>query len=109
MKKTFLEYLKENNLNCSDIENIKSINDTYNYVDENGGNKHVDAKFVSCGQSEDYNEIKYIWDKKLSPYIENNKITEKEALEALCLTCKELSNPRKREDFYSLLSKKLGV
>lgn len=87
---------------------IKDITDQYNYEDTKGGGKQ-DSALVSCGQCGDYNELQYIYDTKLKPLVNRLKITEKQALIALEECCSELKNPRKREDFYELLSKKLKL
>ncbi|TNL53298.1 hypothetical protein [Acinetobacter bereziniae] len=87
---------------------IQEINSQYNYKDENPGGKG-DSSLVSCAQCEGYNELQYIYEEKLQPFITNRKFTEQEAITALEETCKELENPRSRTDFYNKLSKKLGV
>lgn len=87
---------------------IKEINNKYSYTDENPGGK-TDASLVSCAQCENYNELQYIYDKKLKPYIDKNKFTEQKAITALEETCNELKNPRKRTDFYEKLSTKLDI
>lgn len=89
-------------------ESIKDINDQYDYEDTNSGGTQ-DGTLVSCGQCGGYNELEYIYEKKLEPFIKSNEITEKQAINALNACCAELKNPRKRNDFYTLLSKKLNV
>ncbi|OLU26467.1 hypothetical protein [Pseudomonas sp. PA27(2017)] len=88
-------------------KNISDINDQYSYSDENPGGKR-DSSLVSCAQCGDYNELKYIYDVKLKPLIDQKKITHDAAIKALDEACKEIKNPRKREDFYKLLTEKLG-
>lgn len=93
---------------CFDVKTIKNINDQYDYKDEVPQGKG-DALKVSCGQSNNYNELQYIYDEKLNIPIILGHITEDEAMKALCEACKTLPNPRSREDFYDFLSDKLGI
>lgn len=86
---------------------ISDINDKYHYKDENPGGKR-DAKLVSCAQCDDYNELSYIYNEKLKPLIEKNKISHEDAIQALDEACQELKNPRTRVKFYELLTDKLG-
>lgn len=87
---------------------IQEINDQYDYEDKKSGGS-TDSSLVSCGQCTGYNELKYIYDEKLKPFIDNSKFTKQEAITALEETCSELKNPRKRSDFYQKLSTKLDV
>ena len=87
---------------------IQDINKQYSYKDENPGGKGDDS-LVSCARCEEYNELKYIYDKKLQPFIEDGELTKQEAITALEETCKELKNPTNRADFYKKLSDKLSV
>lgn len=87
---------------------VEDINSQYDYEDTKGGGKR-DASLVSCGQCTNYNELQYIYDEKLEPFIKSKTITKDQALSALNNCCAELTNPRKRVDFYKLLSGKLGV
>lgn len=104
------EYLRKilRELSKTSPTSIKDINDQYDYEDTKGGGKR-DASLVSCGQCGDYNELQYIYDEKLEPLVKSKDITKDAAIKALNSCCSELSNPRKREDFYKLLGKKLGV
>ena len=86
---------------------ISDINDKYHYKDENPGGKR-DAKLVSCAQCDDYNELSYIYNEKLKPLIKDEKISHEDAIQALDEACEELASPRSREDFYELLTEKLG-
>ncbi|MBI0395032.1 hypothetical protein [Acinetobacter bereziniae] len=87
---------------------IQEINSQYNYKDENPGGKG-DNSLVSCAQCEDYNELQYIYNEKLKPFVDKKKFTEQKAITALEKTCKELENPRHRTDFYNKLSEILDV
>ena len=91
------------NEECDDISSIQEINDQYDYKDEYP-NGEGDSELVACGQDDDgYNELEYIYKAKLKKYVDEGRITEEEALKALCKACRDLDNPRKREDFYSKL------
>ena len=93
---------------CLDIESIADINKQFEYEDNNPRGER-DSPLVSCGQTKGYNELQHIYDTKLSKYIDEQKITKKEALQALCMTCRELDNPRTRDKFYRALERKLGI
>ncbi len=111
MAKIFADLVKEmqsNNKTCVGVNTIKKINDQYNYTDEHPYGKG-DSPEVSCGQTNEYNELQYIFDEKLHLPIILGAISEDEAIKALCEACKNLPNPRKREDFYDFLSDKLGI
>lgn len=97
-------------VDCFDVESIQEINDQFNYNDESNDNRDIDEEYVACGQSERYNELRYIYAKYLEEYIEREQITKQEALEALCWTCHTMGpGPKKRDEFYALLSERLGV
>ncbi|AZD08513.1 hypothetical protein C4K26_3110 [Pseudomonas chlororaphis] len=66
------------------------------------------AEFSAAAQCDDYNELSYIYNKKLKPLIEEKKISHEDAIQALDEACEEIENPRSREDFYELLTEKLG-
>lgn len=111
MAKIFADFMKEmepNNKTCVAINTIKKINDQYDYKDEHPYGEG-DSLEVSCGQSNGYNELQYIYDEKLAISVALGFITDDEAIKALCEACKNLPNPRKREDFYKYLSDKLGI
>ena len=90
------------------VTTIKEINDQYSYEDKKAGGSK-DSSLVSCGQCTGYNELQYIYDEKLKPFIDQSKFTKQDAITALEKTCKELANPRDRDDFYKKLSTKLSV
>lgn len=111
MAKIFADFMKEmesNNKTCVSINTIKKINDQYDYKDEHPYGEG-DSLEVSCGQANGYNELQYIYDEKLAISVALGFITDDEAIKALCEACKNLPNPRKREDFYKYLSDKLGI
>lgn len=111
MAKIFSDFMKESGLNtktCIDVDAIQKINDQFDYKDEHPYGEG-DSLEVSCGQANGYNELKYIFDEKLYLPIILGAITEEEAIKALCEACKNLPNPRKREDFYTYISNKLGI
>ena len=89
-------------------KSIKDINDLYNYKDEHPQGEG-DSELVACGQDGTYNELWYIYDTHLKPSIDEGKITEQQAINALGTACKSLANPRLRTDFYHHLEKKLGI
>lgn len=95
-------------LPCENIETIKDINDLYDYQDNNPGGI-ADSRLVSCGQTEGYNELAYIYNNKLEKHVKSGDITEEDAIKALCETCQEMTSPRNRDMFYKSLSSKLGV
>lgn len=101
------ELIKEAKL-CSEVETIEEINSQYDYEDEKPKGKG-DSQKVACGQNGDYNELEYIYETKLQRFVTLKVITEKEAVRALCEACKEIKNPRSRQDFYEFLEKKLGI
>lgn len=105
-----IEDLSKNNAKekCSETQSIKNINDQFGYEDEIP-NGEVDSELVACGQDGSYNELLNIYNSKLKDHVTSGKITKQEALDALCLACHELENPRKREDFYQHLAKNLKV
>jgi len=94
-------------MNMAKPTTISEINAKYSYTDENPGGKR-DASLVSCAQCDDYNELQYIYDKKLLPLVNAGTITKQGAIDALSESCAELANPRTRVKFYALLTKKLG-
>lgn len=111
MPKSFVDLVKEiesNQKTCLNVDTIKKINDQYDYKDEHPYGKG-DSHKVSCGQANGYNELQYIYDEKLALSVAVGHITEKEAIKALCEACKNLPNPRSREDFYKYLSNKLNI
>lgn len=87
---------------------IQSINAEYNYEDTHPGGKR-DSSLVSCGQCGNYNELQYIFEEVLEPFIDEGKFTETEAVDALDKACAEVESPRNRQVFYKFLSKELGV
>ncbi|WP_300671543.1 hypothetical protein [Desulfoluna sp.] len=93
---------------CVGIKSIKDINDQYDYKDEKPKGDG-DSPVVACGQNDSYNELQNIYDNKLASFVSSQRITEKEAIHALCEACRELKNPRGRDDFYKYLSKKLSI
>jgi hypothetical protein len=111
MAKIFADLIKEmesSNKTCTNVNTIKKINDQYDYKDEHPYGEG-DSLEVSCGQANGYNELQYIYDEKLYLSIILGDITEDKAIKALCEACKNLPNPRNRQDFYDFLSKKLGI
>ncbi len=91
---------------CELVETIEEVNDLYDYQDEIDGGAG-DADKVSCGQDQNYNELKYIYKNKIKkdyPFI-----TEEQAAEALCICCEKLDNPRYRNKFYKCLNEELGI
>lgn len=99
---------EEAKVDCCSISSIEEINDKYNYDDSFGPSKK-DRELVSCGQNGSYNELEHIYKTKLKKYVENKTFSELAAVRALCEACYELKSPRKRADFYKLLSEKLKV
>ena len=93
---------------CSDVTSIKDINLQYDYEDKIPQGKN-DSPLVSCGQEGSYNELQYIYDEKLKSFVESGEITEKKAINALCLVCRDLKHPRERTVFYRLLQIELGI
>jgi hypothetical protein len=93
---------------CNDISSIEDINDMYDYEDEYP-NGEGDSPQIACGQTDNYNELKYIYRTKLKKHIDNGSINHQEAVEALCVACSILQKPRKRDDFYSKLEEQLEV
>ena len=93
---------------CENLTKPTDITDHYNYKDNNGDDKKQDGKFVSCGQDGSYNEVKYIYDKIRSNF-RGLLLSEAKILTAICECCRELDNPRKRGEFYTLLNDKLGT
>lgn len=93
---------------CSEIQSIQDINDKFDYEDEIP-NGEGDPELVACGQDGNYNELQYIYEKKLAKHVTSGEITQQDALDALCLACHELETPRNRQDFYQYLTNKLGV
>jgi len=91
------------------INEITDITDQYNYEDTNSDNKSGDRKWVSCGQDDSYNELEFIYNSHLEPHVISKSITKQDALDALNECCKELENPRSRDDFYKCLEKKLDI
>lgn len=89
-------------------DKIKRINDEYAYEDTHPHGKR-DPSLVSCGQDNGYDELSYIYKQKLLPHVQLKTITRDEAIAALSACCAELPNPRKREEYYALLSDKLGI
>ncbi|KDN94656.1 hypothetical protein [Hydrogenovibrio marinus] len=106
-----VQLLKVNVSNkCKGVTTIKGINDQFNYEDEKGDDKEKDRPWVACGQAKNYNELAYIYDTYLKPYIEKGTFSEEKAIRALCETCHEMGKKRKsRVRFYKKLSDKLGV
>lgn len=102
--------IAKNEVSCKNVKSIEDINKQYPYEDKKGKEtKKYDDPKVSCGQDDDYNELEYIYDTYLALPIALGTLEEDKALKALCETCRELKNPRKREDFYEKLSEKLGI
>lgn len=97
-------------LKCSDVKTIDQINDQYKYKDEKPRGSG-DGPLVACGQDEKsgYNEIDYIFKNILQKHIDNKETTEEKAIDALCLACANLKNPRRRTDFYAYLEKELDI
>lgn len=88
---------------CDEVTTIKGINNQYDYEDEHPQGD-FDWKLVSCGQSEeDYNEIERIYEEKLKPLIDEEKITKDNAIKAICFACRNLDQPRTWKDFYEEL------
>jgi hypothetical protein len=94
--------------NIQSVKKIKDINDQFNYKDEIPGGKK-DSPLVSCGQSGDYNELKYIYNEYLADYVNSGEFTEEEAVKSLASACFNLKNPRQRSDFYNHVESQLGV
>ncbi|MEX2485557.1 MAG: hypothetical protein WED10_13380 [Brumimicrobium sp.] len=93
---------------CDNITSIEEINAHYSYSDEVPQGEG-DSDIISCGQSENYNELEYIYRTKLLPFIKIGRITKEEAIIALCKVCRDLENPRNRRDFYDRLQDYLSV
>jgi hypothetical protein len=106
---SFPEYLKKEEIKdkIKAVNSIEDINSYFDYKDDKP-NGQYDGPRVSCGQNGDYNELRYIYDKYLAPFIEGDpNTTKKKALEAMCKACFDLTNPRSRSDFYNYIEKEL--
>ncbi|MCF2861464.1 hypothetical protein ABMY44_04745 [Pseudoalteromonas sp. Cnat2-41] len=90
------------------VSKISNINQLFDYVDEEP-NGDMDTLLVSCGQYGHYNELQYIYDEKLKRFINNNVISEQQAIHALASACFNIDNPRSRKDFYAHLAEKLDI
>lgn len=99
--KTFKEYLNM-------PKSIQDINDKYDYDDENPQGKG-DSEQVACGQNGSYNELQYIYNNHLKPWVDDGSITEQDAINALDSACSSLGNPRDRDEFYKHLESELDI
>jgi len=70
-------------INCNDVKTIKEVTDQVDYEDENPQGKG-DSKWVSCGQSKGYNELK---DKYNNHFDFHN---EDYIAKKMCRCCKKL-------------------
>jgi hypothetical protein len=92
---------------CDLVESIEDINNYFDYKDDKPNGRY-DGPRVSCGQNGNYNELEYIYNKYLAPFIKADpNTTKKKALEAMCKACFDLTNPRSRSDFYRYIEKEL--
>lgn len=106
-RNAILEAVKE--VEAKTVERkIRQINNQYAYEDTRPQGKG-DADLVSCGQDNGYDELSYIYKTKLLPFVNKKAITRDQAIDALSACCKELPNPRQRDEYYALLSDKLGI
>lgn len=85
---------------------IKQINSRYRYEDKNPGGKR-DRLLVSCGQCGSYNELGYIYERKLRREVNSGFITAAQAVDILNACCTEIKNPRKRTQVYELIAERL--
>ena len=93
---------------CKKTKTIEDITDQYDYEDVSPRGEG-DGSLVSCGQDETYNELEYIYNKKLKDEVDSKNITHSEAINALCICCCELKSPRSRKKYYACLSQKLNI
>jgi len=96
------------NLDCSNIQNVVNVTDQIDYKDKKSGGSG-DAKFVSCGQDGNYNELENKFKKHFEP------LNVKESLIAMimCKCCKSLKPTGKEKiswlKFYECMKKRLTI
>lgn len=97
-------------LACDDVREVSDVTDQFKYDDISNEHRGKDAPLVSCGQDGTYNELKYIYDNHLLPYVVEGVLTKEQAIKGLCVVCHDYDSPRRdRKIFYRLLSIELGV
>lgn len=95
----------------SDSKRATSIRDiNAKFSTENiDGSTERDQHLVSCGVSDNYNELEYIYDTYLKPRITLGLFTHQEALDALSKGCFDLSEFRERRAFYEFIERELNT
>lgn len=97
-------------LACDDVREVSDVTDKFKYDDISNEHRGKDAQLVSCGQDGTYNELEYIYDNHLLPYVAEGELTKEQAIKGLCEVCHGYDSTRRdRRKFYRLLSIELGV